>query len=271
MKRNVLCIAVMLLSQVAPAGDVPAPASRGYRSSIQVGGNEVLELEIRSPRIPQAELSKIIAVPELLRTINERHLRALGVARLHQPCRIGGTFVDAGSYRLGIEIAADGTLAVILGGDEAEVRIALRQVDGGDGVSQVAIALLPREDLEEYDLEVRCAGLRALAPADFNIKRLIVSLNNSAQDLLDRADGSARIDPRATAMALRLSARANALTGGENPLILDTLALALFHNGRVDDAIRTQQAAIERLDPAQLDHQSLMTTRLRAFELARVK
>jgi tetratricopeptide (TPR) repeat protein len=45
--------------------------------------------------------------------------------------------------------------------------------------------------------------------------------------------------------AVELAQQANALTGGKNPNILDTLAAAFAEAGRFDDAMRTAQKALE--------------------------
>ena len=45
--------------------------------------------------------------------------------------------------------------------------------------------------------------------------------------------------------ALKAAQKANRLTEGKDPSILDTLALALFENGNVEEAVKTQQKAVD--------------------------
>jgi len=45
--------------------------------------------------------------------------------------------------------------------------------------------------------------------------------------------------------AVRLAEKANALTGGEHPAMLTTLAAAYAETGRFEDAIRTAEQAIK--------------------------
>ncbi|MBW2644454.1 MAG: hypothetical protein JRC89_14150, partial [Deltaproteobacteria bacterium] len=46
-------------------------------------------------------------------------------------------------------------------------------------------------------------------------------------------------------IALQAAAKANTLTQGKDPTILDTYALALFENEQIDEAIAQQQKAVE--------------------------
>jgi hypothetical protein len=48
-----------------------------------------------------------------------------------------------------------------------------------------------------------------------------------------------------------LAKKANDLTKGRTPMILDTLAWAYFQNGRVEEALRTDRAALAMLPAAQ--------------------
>lgn len=52
-------------------------------------------------------------------------------------------------------------------------------------------------------------------------------------------------DKRDMEIALQAAAKANTLTQGKDPMILDTYALALFVNEQVDEAIAQQQKAVE--------------------------
>ena len=48
--------------------------------------------------------------------------------------------------------------------------------------------------------------------------------------------------------AVRLAQRANHLTGGQHPVVLDTLAMAYAEAGRFEDAARTAQQALDLLN-----------------------
>ena len=52
-------------------------------------------------------------------------------------------------------------------------------------------------------------------------------------------------DKRDKALALRAAEKANTLTDGNDPAILDTYGLALFVNGKVLEAIGVQEKAVE--------------------------
>ena len=69
------------------------------------------------------------------------------------------------------------------------------------------------------------------------------ALNAIAWNLLTRVEKNKRDLKTAVAAAQK----ANAMTDGKEPAILDTYALALFENGQVDEAIKTQQQAIDAL------------------------
>jgi Flp pilus assembly protein TadD len=56
---------------------------------------------------------------------------------------------------------------------------------------------------------------------------------------------SSQVSLRNGGKAVELAERANQLTGGENPLILHTLAAAYAEAGRFGDAMRSVQKAIE--------------------------
>ena len=72
-----------------------------------------------------------------------------------------------------------------------------------------------------------------------------VALNARAWELLTCKQEELR-DPTA---ALPLARKAAELTGSKNSAILDTLALALFRNGRAREALATQEKAIKLLPP----------------------
>ncbi|MHC5163961.1 MAG: redoxin domain-containing protein [Planctomycetota bacterium] len=72
---------------------------------------------------------------------------------------------------------------------------------------------------------------------------------------------------RDTEIALKAAATANTQTNGEDPMILDTYALALFQNDRVDEAVAAQQKAID-LAAGNERVQADMKTRLEQFKAA---
>lgn len=53
------------------------------------------------------------------------------------------------------------------------------------------------------------------------------------------------VETRDLEFALRVARKANDLSGGEEPAILDTYARALFDNGKVEEAIDVQKKAVE--------------------------
>jgi hypothetical protein len=52
------------------------------------------------------------------------------------------------------------------------------------------------------------------------------------------------------AEALRLATKADELTGGQEPLLLDALAAAQAESGRMSEAVATQRRAIDRVQGA---------------------
>ncbi|MHC4761230.1 MAG: hypothetical protein ACYS9H_07800 [Planctomycetota bacterium] len=72
---------------------------------------------------------------------------------------------------------------------------------------------------------------------------------------------------RDTEIALKAADKANTETNGEDPMVLDTYALALFQNDRVPEAVATQQKAID-LAAGNERMQADMKTRLEEFKAA---
>lgn len=70
-----------------------------------------------------------------------------------------------------------------------------------------------------------------------------IALNGYAWELLTVDDTSLR-DPK---LALQFAERASTLTKNENSMILDTLALAYFNNGRISTALTTEEKALSLL------------------------
>jgi thiol-disulfide isomerase/thioredoxin len=72
---------------------------------------------------------------------------------------------------------------------------------------------------------------------------------------------------RDTEIALKAATTANTQTHGENPMILDTYAMALFKNGKIGEAVDAQQKAID-LAAGNERMQADMMTRLEQFKEA---
>ena len=70
---------------------------------------------------------------------------------------------------------------------------------------------------------------------------LLSARNHLAWVLATCADGSVRSGAR----AIEHAEQANRLSGGKDPGILDTLAAAYAEAGRLDDAVRTAQTALQ--------------------------
>jgi tetratricopeptide (TPR) repeat protein len=69
--------------------------------------------------------------------------------------------------------------------------------------------------------------------------RSVLTMNNLAWLLATCADASVRNGTR----AVEIAARADALSGGEDPLILHTLAAAYAENGQFSQAVETAEHA----------------------------
>ena len=72
-----------------------------------------------------------------------------------------------------------------------------------------------------------------------------MALNAVAWLIVDSQD----IKNRDTDLAYKAAVKANTLTKGEDPMILDTLAAVLFQQGRIDEAVETQRKALSHSDP----------------------
>jgi tetratricopeptide (TPR) repeat protein len=71
------------------------------------------------------------------------------------------------------------------------------------------------------------------------------------------------------AEAVRLAQRANQLTGGQHPVMLDALAMAYAEAGRFEDAARTAQQALYLLDAIeQKDLAAEVRARLQLYQAA---
>src|SRR5439155_4840630 len=69
----------------------------------------------------------------------------------------------------------------------------------------------------------------------------ILTLNNLAWALSTCPDASLRNGAR----AIELAQKADQLAGGQNPILIRTLAAAYAENGRFNDAIETAQRAVQ--------------------------
>lgn len=73
-----------------------------------------------------------------------------------------------------------------------------------------------------------------------------------------------RVVERDLKLALAAADKANKLTGGQNPSILDTYALALYETGKVPEAIHVQERAVELCsDPTMKEELEKSLTRYR--------
>lgn len=75
---------------------------------------------------------------------------------------------------------------------------------------------------------------------------------------------------RDLAIALKAAKKADDLTGGDNAAVLDTYALALFENGKVEEAIARQAKAVE-LSVGNPEMQNGLKKRLEEFKAALTK
>lgn len=253
----------------------PAPAAartvppRAIHTTLLLADQPALTLDVRSPRIEPSELSRVVANPALLTAMNELHLARCANLRASRPFLLGTEEFAAGDYRLGVRLAADGVLTLLVSNDENAWTIELDNspITGPDakGIAQVTFAFLAGADIEAFELEVRFGTRTATTALDFSLPRIIVGLNNTAHALLSRANR----DARDVVKAVYLAGRASKMTSDKNPLILDTYALALFHAGQVEAAIEAQRRALSLLEPQQESHRAAMKERLSTYRTAK--
>lgn len=94
------------------------------------------------------------------------------------------------------------------------------------------------------------------------------ALNAFAWEMLDNT----RFEGKDLATALEWASRAADITNRADGMILDTLALALFENGRLDEAVKTQEEAVRLFEAAaggSGEELTDMKTRLKRFQSAR--
>jgi hypothetical protein len=267
MRNQTIVLALLSagLAGHAAANEVAPRAARSYGASIALKGATALAFDIDAPRIEAKELSKMRAKPELLAALHEKHFSRVGALRADRAFLLAGHVFGPGAYDLGLRIDAAGALSLVVtrGDETTNIPLASRQTDAS--VSRLVVAALPEADVEQFQLEVRIGDLLGTAAIDLSGTRVVVKLNNDAHDLLALPQRSADDVARARTLA----ERANAMTGSSNPLILDTLALALFHSGDVPSAIATQKMAIQRIEPDYEVHRAAMIGRLKAYQTPR--
>ncbi len=113
-----------------------------------------------------------------------------------------------------------------------------------------AMQLAPADPQPHYLTGVARLRQGQLAPAIGSFREAL-RLNPDHAKSLDRLARVLAAAPDAAlrdgAEALRLATRAAGLTGGRQPAVLDTLAMAFAETGRFDDAVKTIESAIELL------------------------
>lgn len=252
-----LALFVVLLVPELLAGSSP----RTYVSAINIGETEVARFEIASPRMPAAEFGKTIANEELRTALNRLHLNQVGTLDLIRDAQIGGRFVTAATYQVGIEVAANNNLTLILTSGQAPIRIGLEAISAPPiHVPQPTISFLSLPDIESFILELRFGSSWCGASMSFALEDVVAGMNNLAYEMLigETSDQDIR-------QALILATRANHLTQGQIPGILDTLALAQYQNGELRQAIQTQQKALGVIGTGTGKERTRMEAQLRKY------
>ncbi|AIE83463.1 thiol-disulfide isomerase-like thioredoxin [Fimbriimonas ginsengisoli Gsoil 348] len=95
--------------------------------------------------------------------------------------------------------------------------------------------------MEQLKFDEAAAQKTAAELGDGMLKDSAEGLNQIAWTLVDEKTGVKNLD---TALALRLATRAADLTKHEEPNILDTLAVAYFRAGQMDEALATEKKAV---------------------------
>ncbi len=256
-------LGLILLAQQPAAEPAAAPPARGYVAALELRGSEALRFEIRSPRMSAEEYEKAVADADIRAALNRLHLSDLGTLTASRACTLAGRLIEEGSYRVALWIEGDGSCALLLEGTGRSVRVRLEPAAGGAGhVPQLAIAFLAHEEIDRFALEVRFGPLRGTALLAFSVEELVSGMNNLAYELLTAGSAGANASSR----ALLLATRANTLTEGRIPQVLDTLALAQFQNGRLAEAIETQRRALELLGPEVTKERAQLAAQLLRFE-----
>lgn len=242
------------------------PALRSYSSALSLRGEEVVRLEVNSPRIDAKELDSMLVKNEILTALNQKHLSNLGWMKVRRNFQVGNDVFGVGDYALGIAMDTNGSITLQLRDRDGAVNsIAMTSNRCENATTNAVFAFLPEEDLDLFQIEVRIGNYRATTKLDFSAKRMIVHMNNTAHELLAKENRSQKDVVR----ALFFASRANAMTSERNPLVLDTYALALYQSGQVDKAIETQRRAIQLIDPSYETHRTALTGRLKAYQTAK--
>jgi thiol-disulfide isomerase/thioredoxin len=139
--------------------------------------------------------------------------------------------------------------------------LALRAID-------MAVAAEPEEAqflMTKFNILWMCKGdvTKATQVGQYLVEKAAddsMLLNAFAWDLLTEESKKGQFKE----LALAAAERSNAATGGENWMIVDTLALAKFDNGAKDEAITLQKKAIKMCE--NLNAKAEMTAQLRRFE-----
>ncbi|MDX1934671.1 MAG: redoxin family protein [Capsulimonadales bacterium] len=124
----------------------------------------------------------------------------------------------------------------------------------------------------KYSTLIRSGDAEA---ADGYLKRLVTVVFKDDPDQLNSiawgiVDPAARRKPtkNAQAMALTAAKRANELTGGKKPEILDTLAKAYFDNGDRKNALATQEKAVAYAKGTAMEGDAEIAARLEMYRKA---
>src|SRR5262249_40565125 len=108
------------------------------------------------------------------------------------------------------------------------------------------------DDLARYKLAALCYSGDVESGLDLGNK-LLKKYNDDYENLFSKfsyvidSTQAAKIDPRIAQMVLKAASRADELTKGEQPFILNMLAEAQFRTGDAAAAVATEQKCIDRL------------------------
>jgi hypothetical protein len=264
MKKSWILAALVLAGATAAAELAAAPRGRSYVTAVRLGESEAARFDVAPPSMLQVELDKALADATLRATLNQKHLARIGTLTLAQPAVIDVHFVGAGTHDVGLEIGADGGLVLLIHRPIAPLRLSLAPGVRGPHVPQAAFAFLAGDDPERLEVEVRFGASRGTLGLGFADGDVIAAMNNLAFELLMEAEASRP----ALDEALKLARAANDRTAGTHAEVLDTLALALFRTGSLDEAIETQKKAVALAPQGSKDRAELQA-QLDRFEAAR--
>lgn len=92
-------------------------------------------------------------------------------------------------------------------------------------------------------------------------------LNSMAQLLVDPGRET-KADPKLLKLALKIALKADKLVESENPVVANTLAKAYFDNGDLENAVKTQERAVDLAQGTQLAADPGLKKRLRQYRKA---